>query len=209
MALANLAPCSVGGGMRRLAGVAGAVLIGLASPAAAQIVAPVQTLDGLDGAADIKFRFYDVPGTDPRAIREGLKRLGPTDETDGKRVDALTRWSYNWRWQSRTTAGVCKITSVTLDLSIEVTLPRLSDANRLSGGTRDRWNVYMIALRRHELGHVEIARKHMDAIRRAVESASCAEANDAARSLLATVRDENARYDVETRHGARQGVVFP
>ncbi len=195
--------------MRRLALMTAAMLVALACPAAAQIATPLQPPDGLEGASDIKVRFYDVPGTDLRSIREGLNRLRPTDETDGKRVDALTRWNYSWRWQNRTTGGVCKITSAALDLSIEVILPRLSETERLSSRTRERWNLYMLALRRHELGHVEIARKHQDEIRQAVASAPCDGANDAAKAVTAVVAAESARYDIETRHGALNGATFP
>ncbi|MBI1684522.1 DUF922 domain-containing protein [Caulobacter hibisci] len=196
--------------MRRLVAVAAVVAaLGASWPTVAQVTeqAAIQT-DGLDGDPEIEISYYDVPGRDQRAIRAAIDRLGPTDSTDGERVHALTKWSYQWRWRRKNSPQGCSIDGVEIGLRITVLLPRPVEGDRLNARVRKPWDAYMIALRRHELGHVAIARAGREEIRRALEAASCDGAADAAKAASARVGTESARYDRETRHGRTEGASF-
>lgn len=192
--------------MRRLVAVT-AVVVALAAgwSTAAQVVA--QT-DGLDGDPEIQVAYYDVPGRDARTIREGMNRLGPTDAADGERVHAVTRWNYKWRWRRQGGPQGCATTSPEVSLRIEVLLPRPAELDQLNPRVRAQWDAYIVALRRHEFGHVRIARAGRDEIMRSLEGASCDDAAALAQAASDKVKAASALYDRQTRHGRDIGASF-
>jgi predicted secreted Zn-dependent protease len=80
----------------------------------------------------------------------------------------------------------------------------------------DDWKRYTTALTTHETGHRDLVLAGARRVQRALLDVSprpCgsmqAAAKQAAQTQLALIRDEDARYDLTTRHGATQGAVWP
>lgn len=106
---------------------------------------------------------------------------------------------------------------------IRVILPTWTDIEQGTAEQQEAWRRMVDALREHEMGHVEIVRKfagetmaevvgygctkdeaHEDAIRRAYEKW-----NVLHDQRHAWIEGLGEQYDVETGHGATQGVDLP
>lgn len=180
-------------------------LLALAPALLAQQAPEPDPLAAIPGVERI---YYDVKGTSPAAIRKDMNGKRPTDMNDGRRVDALGKWHYRWRWRVNG-SGKCDLNSVELTFSGTVTLPRLADEARLSRPVRERWARYYRALLEHEHGHIGYAYAQRDAVLAALKGATCETANDAGKAALDRIRAHDRDYDARTRHGATQGAVFP
>ena len=152
-------------------------------------------------------RYYDVDGTDPKAIRDSLKALGQPGR-DGKTYAASTYWRAQWHW-SANADGSCDLAHMTYEFHITVTLPRLHDRARIEPTLRQSWARYMAALIDHELGHARHGYDHRDDIADAVRSSRCENANAAGEAVIQELSRYDVEYDAETHHGATQGAVFP
>jgi len=164
----------------------------------------VSTLSALPNTT---LTYYDVPGTDARAIRTYMDEHGAVDPNDGTINDAVTDWYIRWRWP--VVNGVCNLAEVEMTFSGDVVLPRLSEADRLSQADRDDWNRYMTALIAHEADHLRHAYENMEDVAAAIRGASCEDANDAGAAAIRVLTQFDIDYDRETQHGITQGAVFP
>lgn len=164
--------------------------------------------DPFAGIPNLEISYYDVSGKTPAAVRKDMNGKRLTDPGDGKPVDALSRWRFNWRWRGNG-AGKCNLNSLELTYSATVTLPRLVGEETASKSLRERWRRYYRALKEHEAGHVGYAYAHRDEILAAIKGATCETANEAGRAALARIAAHDRDYDARTRHGVTQGAVFP
>jgi predicted secreted Zn-dependent protease len=163
---------------------------------------PLQSLQG------VTVRTYDVHGHDPRSIRASINAKRPVDPHDHGPADALTRWYIAWNWPDGP-SGRCDLSRTKVSFRATVLLPNLRNIGGLDPALQERWRRYMQALERHEAGHVAYALDHLDDVKKAVMSATCDTANQAAMSALSVINRHDMDYDRLTRHGATQGARFP
>ena len=161
----------------------------------------------------VTYRYYAVQGATAAELRADLSRKGPY--AGKKRFDANTSWHVSLDYE-RLEGEPCRPGRPRVRLVATHSLPRWDGT-----GPPELvacWQSYMAALEKHERGHLrypleaaEKLRERMLAI--AAEPASCEEALEAANAAWAELRqwakDEGRRYDLLTRHGERQGAVFP
>ena len=88
-----------------------------------------------------------------------------------------------------------------------VTLPRL--VGETSPEALDRWRRFIAALRTHEAGHARYAYEHVGDVKAVLSGPSCANASAAGEAAIRRIAQHDVTYDLETRHGATQGAVFP
>ena len=154
--------------------------------------------------------YYEVPGGSARAIRRALDAEGMTDAHDGKAIDARARWKIEWTWTGMSDgAGGCRVGTASVRYSAEVRMPRLVDTEKTPPPVLNRWNTYIDALERHEAGHLRYALEHIGDVQAALRNSPCPNADAAAGKVVAAIRQHDADYDLETRHGARDGATFP
>lgn len=177
-----------------------------ASPAAPS--APPGAGEGFAGIPNLEISHYDVGGDSPAEIRRALDRVRPRDPNDGLRVDALSRWSMQWRWPVGGEGG-CDLARAEIRFSASVRMPRLVAGPRTPEAVRRRWRVYAAALERHEAGHIRNAWRNMGRVLAAIRASSCAAADRAARAAVAGIARWDLAYDRTTRHGLTQGAHFP
>ena len=158
------------------------------------------------GVPDVELTYYDVSGRTPEQIRAAIDRLRPTDSNDGKRVDALTRNHFQWRWPIIN--GVCDLRRATVEFHASVTLPRLVNVSSLSDGIQREWTRYLAGIEEHEKGHLLNAWTRRDDVLTAIKNATCDTANDAAKAVLKEINQADVDYDRRTDHGRRQGATF-
>jgi predicted secreted Zn-dependent protease len=149
---------------------------------------------------------YDVAGRDPAAVRHSIDAARPTDSNDGKRVDGLSRYEYRWLWHDD---GHGKCTSALEDISFSatVTIPRLVDG-KAPPKLREQFDRYRQSLLLHEDGHIRYAWNHRGDIASAINAATCATADAAARAALKAIAEHDVAYDKATRHGATTVLPF-
>lgn len=152
--------------------------------------------------------YYDVGGLTVRQVRAQLNAVRPTDPTDRAPMDAVTIWNFKWHWPGRDAAH-CDLSSATVDYHIDLTLPRLVVTDDTPTAVKIKWGIYLEALTRHELHHVDLVTQGAAAMLAAIKSASCNTADEAARGVLAQIARENWEYDQETDHGVQDGVHLP
>jgi predicted secreted Zn-dependent protease len=153
---------------------------------------------------------YDVYGDDRSTLLELLNAATPV-RFEGKKFHAFTSWNVHWspRW-FREPDGRCRITSVTVDLTATMRLPKL-----INGSTQQRqaFYPYLSALRTHEFGHYQIGKDASTAIDRGIArldtAPSCSElekeANALGYRLLAEYQARERQYDQSTGYGKTQG----
>lgn len=162
-------------------------------------------------------KYYDVSGTDARAIRASLNRNGPISGTDGKRYDAVARWNVAWKYQYNIANGSCAIKSASTEVKVTIAFPRLQTDAATPADLKASFDKYTDKLMLHEKGHVQnaidIAKRIETGIRALPPEASCAllaaTANKLGHALIKEANQADVDYDARTQHGRTQGVKFP
>lgn len=149
---------------------------------------------------NVTIASYEVAGRDAAAIRRSIDGARPTDTHDGKRVDGLTTWAYQWRWH-RDAHGTCTVAPEDVVFRATVAVPRLADGSA-APKLRERFDRYLQSLLAHEDGHVRNAWEHRGDIVAAINQATCATADAAAKAALKAIAAHDIEYDKATRHGS-------
>lgn len=168
------------------------------------------------GAGDVELRWYDVTGTDARALWQSITVAGPKGD-DGRVFAGRTDWNLGYRYQTRVLDGQCRVTTVTTKLTVSMVLPRWRDEARAPAELRAGWQRYLRALRDHENGHRDngvAARTEVEArVRGLAPRRDCAgidaEAKAVANEVVARYVELDREYDRRTQHGLTQGARFP
>jgi predicted secreted Zn-dependent protease len=156
---------------------------------------------------NVTVTYYDVPGTDPKAITDYMRKHGPVDSNDGFRAQGMTTWRVNWYFPS--SSGACNTSRARIVFSGDVLLPRLTEAEKLSPRVRAAWGKMMARLISHEEGHLQISYGQLDTITTAVRRSTCESARVAADAAIARINAKNTEYDRETQHGLVDSDKFP
>ena len=167
-----------------------------------------------DGVTPIEsVETYPVVGAD-RATLGAALRAGISDAT-GRRYAGYYRWHLTWAYETRADFAHCTIVRVTVTLTSTVTLPAWTPPPDVDSSLVAQWEAYRRALAVHEGGHRAISYAGAGRIVRAIRAVpdqSCAFLGNAVRvvaePLLAEIRSQEERYDLETRHGATQGATW-
>lgn len=177
-----------------------AALLGCPRPGPA---VPVVVDTAALGGADV--HWYDVGGHDVVSLRESLRAEGPLNER-GEHVNGETTWALAWRWSGD--GEPCAVSTLALDLSLVVALPRWTPAPGTDPALVANWRRYLDALVVHEGGHARLVLRGRDWMEVQLRTVPCVEVDAAGREILAAIHAQNAEYDRETGHGATQGARF-
>jgi predicted secreted Zn-dependent protease len=158
----------------------------------------------------LDYTYYTAIADANSSLRETLNKATPI-LVDNRPFHGYTKWNVKWhyRWFEQAD-GRCKITTVTTDLTGNITLPELNGATAEQAKAFDK---YVSALRVHELGHYAIGKETATVIDSGIlalpEMSSCKELEATANALgYQTLDDYKARekqYDASTNHGETQG----
>ena len=157
--------------------------------------------------AQVQMSYYDVQGADYNALLGALNSHGPCHG----RAD----WKISYKYQSRKEAGGCKVSSLTIDLELLMTLPRWTPPAGASADLVSRWERYIAALRVHEDGHLDHGRnaaREFQTVSGSAAAADCGALDGALRQrfarLIADYQARDRAYDARTEHGKTQGAWF-
>jgi len=157
--------------------------------------------------------WYEVRQLAGTSLLNALNAASPVREM-GRTFHAYTGWDIRWsfRWNT-SAAGLCSITSVTTNLSVRMTLPRIVSSTS-EGATE--FGRYFPALLTHEQGHKAIAVEAANEVDRLIgnlrPAAKCqaleAQANRTGMAILESAKRKGVEYDARTEHGCTQGACL-
>ena len=162
---------------------------------------------------NLDYTYYTVDADSTRSLLSILNASSPIRQ-NGRifhgYYDSHVTWTLQWL---ENPGRRCKITKVTIVLTGNITLPRLE------GGTyaqRAQFDIFLSALRVHELGHHDINKDAAASISRLIlslpEMTSCkalvSAANDLGQQTLKECKERTEQYDAETNHGKSQGALL-
>lgn len=160
--------------------------------------------------------FYAVTGNTANDLRKSLNTLSPVTY-NGKKYDAYTSWYVKWQFYWDSPDPDYSISRVTTTVDAKYTLPEWTGSEDADEDLKEKWNKYFKALLQHEKGHTEFgiraAREIEAALRKIPPRPSSAqlekEANSLGYRILNKYLQLEKQYDIDTRHGARDGALFP
>ena len=131
----------------------------------------------------IKQTTYRIHGTTAKQILAQMKQHGPNGYW------AYTDWYVRW-------TGSCRV-SVEIDYKV----PKHTNEAALPANLRARWKAMVAALVKHEHEHGQ----HGINAANEIAAAGCLNGD----AIIKKWANEDTRLDKRTRHGKKEGVVFP
>ncbi len=157
--------------------------------------------------ASTRYPVEHIPGN---SLLQNLNQASPIRH-EGNIFHGYTTWNVQWqyRWYEESN-GRCAITSNTISIQAEITLPELRSG---PPDQQERFTTYVNALELHELGHVHFGRAAAQEIDRRIRDfpamQSCGlleqEIEKMAQQVLEAARQKEREYDHKTQHGRTQG----
>jgi len=169
--------------------------------------APAGHTQGDDGPDYSYYIVTAVPGESLQSIMNAASPIHRNGRVFYAQTDWHVQWNISW---SKAPDGPCKITTVITKVSARIILPELVNATPTQ---QDRFNALLSALRVHELGHYDFAKKAATDIEAEVlsmpETDTCAAleaaANDLGNWTMSEYKMRESKYDLETDYGRSQG----
>lgn len=160
--------------------------------------------------------YYDVYGSTAREIWKDLEQKGPINRY-GERAEGMTTWDVSYRYTLDGDERHCRVETLTAELRAGMKLPRWTPPEKASPRLVSGWQEYSAALRRHEDQHYDLAVEAATELERRLAErtgtrgceALARQLDKAADTVLGEYDIKQAQFDLETDHGAKQGVLFP
>lgn len=159
---------------------------------------------------NLVYAYYTANADPSRSLLSIMNASSPIRQ-DGQIFHGNTRWNVKWNfWWFENSDGRCRITKVTTTLDGSITLPRLVGA---TARQQSQFDIFLSALRVHELGHFGIAKEAAATIDRKIlsfpEMSSCnaleAAVNNLGYRTIDAYKEKDVQYDALTSHGKSQG----
>lgn len=115
-------------------------------------------------------------------------------------------WRPHLSYKDSGTTG--KITSATVTVPMNVTLPIWNPPASTGPKTKAEWNRARNALKAHEDGHIKLVHKHFSDFANKLIGKTPEEAQTLLDETSANLQQESDEYDVKTDHGRKTGTVI-
>jgi predicted secreted Zn-dependent protease len=166
---------------------------------------PTLKMAGQRDGAQVDIRYFDVQGSDYESLMAALRKDG---------VHRGAEWSLTYKYDPRRSGKACSVASLDTTLKQTITLPRWAYPRDASPKLVAEWTRYVGALKKHQEGHLGIARDMHEAFRDslAVTHARCDQLEASIKSQYKTLLERykalEKEYDFETAQGRTEGVEF-
>lgn len=148
------------------------------------------------------YSYFTIGGQTLGEIETELQKRGPELGTTGSRHPGATKMAFSTRVGYQESDGECRVSQANVDISAEVFLPRWRNRRTAETETALMWDTLSADIRRHEEGHIVIARRHALDLERAlleIGAPTCEEAATIAEGVshraLSAHDAEQVRYD--------------
>jgi predicted secreted Zn-dependent protease len=133
------------------------------------------------------YSYFNIGGTTPQELQRQLNERGPRLKSTGKRHPGAVEMQMVSRLTYTASPRSCRVSKAEVVVKAEFALPRWTDRARADAETRLLWEALSSDIRRHEEGHVEIARRFAGKLERQLLAMSPRSDCEAARSRAAEI----------------------
>ena len=162
-----------------------------------------------------EYQYYSIRGKSAEELNRIMRDQGLGTEK-WEKFSAYCRWNVQWHYKYNRGAGSCSIRAVTTKVRILYYMPKWMNPMGVDLVTRLGWDAFIKALETHEKGHgahgIEAAREIEATLLGLPPQKTCGELSflceEAAKDIVSKHRRADAKYDEDTLHGYKQGVVF-
>ncbi len=163
-----------------------------------------------------KYEYYEVCGCCEKDLQGDLKQKC-IRWSDGKKYDSVTNWKLKWDYGHNQASGTCAVDSFTVTVDITFHVPKWVPTDGAPQPLVEKWNRYLENLMMHEKGHrdkaVEAANELTHSVAALPPARTCGELDREVQVLGLAEKNkllqDQKDYDDATKHGAKQGAVFP
>ena len=106
------------------------------------------------------YSYFTVGGTTLDQLEQELTTRGPQVKSTGRRHPGATQMQFNTKLGYAESNGYCRVASATVTVKAKVILPRWGQRGRADQDVRTVWDTLSSDIKRHEEGHVVIAKNH-------------------------------------------------
>jgi predicted secreted Zn-dependent protease len=163
-----------------------------------------------------KYEYYEICGCNEKDVQCELKQkciIWP----DGKKYDSVTSWKVKWDYGHNRTPQACSTNSFIVTVEVVFHLPKLVRTGNSPKPLLEKWDTYIDNLIKHEYGHrdrvVEAATEITRAVKELPPARTCAELDREVQALsqerMQKLDEEQEEYDAASKHGQKQGAIFP
>jgi predicted secreted Zn-dependent protease len=166
---------------------------------------------------NLKFKYYEIFGKTQTHLRKEMNRLGPKNEAENRRYDAVTSWELHWEYDYVYSQKICRLSQVKVTIDVEILLPKWRPSAHTNPQLIDKWNRYLKALKKHESVHkqhgISAAQDLLASFRNFRAYPNCHKLKKAINSISYSIihkyEQKDIQYDSISEHGVREGAVFP
>lgn len=160
--------------------------------------------DRIQVISEVSVSYYSVFGNSTQQLFDYMTYYGPVT-AEGERAVGLATAKPRREWRPETNGSACAIGSMTINVEISLTLPKLDPSSRLNIATTQNWNRFAADVEAHERRHVDIYLEGFEEMRKLMEAIgqkeSCAAVEAEVRrvwdSHLAVINQRQERFHDE------------
>jgi predicted secreted Zn-dependent protease len=147
------------------------------------------------------YSYFTVRGTTLDQLQRELSVRGPQVKSTGRRHPGATQMQFTTRLSYTESKGYCRVDKAVVTVTAKVILPRWSERRGADSDVRNLWDTLSRDIKRHEEGHVVIAKNHAaeieSALRRLGRSRSCETLAGKAESVANRILEKHDRKQAE------------
>ena len=106
------------------------------------------------------YSYFTVGGTTLDQLQAELSIRGPKVKSTGRRHPGATQMEFTTKLGYSENKGYCRISEATVSVKVKVILPSWRQRGKAEQDVRVVWDTLSSDIKRHEEGHVVIARNH-------------------------------------------------
>ncbi len=169
--------------------------------------------DGLTTVIDAPY-YYNVVASDLPELRSKINDCSLRRSVAGD-YHAITARRITWYYGFAHNGQACRLSEVRVGLHLSLLMPNFVPTEKADTTTKSSWNKYIENLSTHELGHIDRAKNHSQALVNQLNGLTgpdCTKlritANKVVQAAINTLDADDSAYDAVTNHGATQGTLL-
>ncbi|HWR72283.1 MAG TPA: DUF922 domain-containing protein [Nitrospirota bacterium] len=163
-----------------------------------------------------KNEYYEISGCSEHELHHDLKKKC-IPGNNGKKFDSITTWDVKWDYDHESAPGTCAAESFMVTVDIIYRYPKWTRTGEVPQLLVEKWDRYLQNLILHEKGHRDMVAEAAAELTRAVAdlppAPTCSQLDRKVRALsrerMEKLKEDQNKYDADTKHGATQGAIFP
>lgn len=161
----------------------------------------VPALPAVAASMSKTYSYFSVDGTTLEQLETELTTRGPKVSTTGRRHAGATQMEFSTKLGYTEKGGYCRVSEAHVSVKAKVILPQWRQRAKASEDVRTVWDTLSSDIKRHEEGHLVIARNYAreleDALVRLDRQRSCAKVGEKAQATAARILDEHDKAQVK------------